>query len=90
MDLYARAKSIKTKSIWGIILFFTIIGSIVTFIFNIIVGIQILSTDWKNEELNSSKTMWGIFCFILLGPIAGIFFGCKAVNALESESVQVQ
>lgn len=88
MNLYQEAKSVRTKSIVAFFIFFTIIGAIVTFILNIMVGIKILTTDWKNEELNSSKTIWGILCFIFLGPIAGWIFGQKAVNALESNSAQ--
>lgn len=88
MDLYQRAKSIRTKSIWACFIWLTIVGILVTMVLSIVVGVQILSTDWKNKELDDSKTIWGILCFIFLGPIAGWVFGSKAVNALSSSSPQ--
>ena len=63
---------------------FTLIGSIVTFIFIIMDGIKILGTDWNNQQLNSDKTLWGILCFVILGPIASIVFGGKVVSAYEN------
>ena len=52
MDLLNEAKKIKTHSIIGIVLIFTIIGMIVTLIFEIIDGIKILTLDWQDTELN--------------------------------------
>lgn len=81
MDFLQEGKKIKKHGIIGLCLLFTLFGSIVTLIFNILDGIKILSTDWNNKELNDSKTLWGIFCFVILGPIASIVFGGKVVSA---------
>ncbi len=74
-DLKQLGHSIKVRSIIGLCLAFTLIGVIVTLILNIICGVQVLSTDWKNQKLNSDKTLWGVFCFVLLGPIFAIIWG---------------
>lgn len=83
--LLQEAQKIKKRGIIGLILFFTLIGAIVTFVFDIINGIKILSTNWNNKELDDCKTIWGIFSFIILGPIAAIVFGNKAVQALQGQ-----
>ena len=89
MDLLKQAKGIKKKGIIGLILFFTLIGAIVTFILDIICGIKILSTNWKNKELEDQKIIWGIFCFVILGPISAIVFGSIASNILlNNDSLQ--
>ncbi len=82
-DLLTKAKGIKKKGIIGLILFFTLIGAIVTFVLDIICGVQILSTDWKNKEVENNKMIWGIFCFIILGPISAIIFGSIATQKLS-------
>lgn len=83
-DLKQLAHSIKVKGIIGLCLAFTIVGAIVTLVFNIICGVKILSTDWKNQKLNNDKTIWGILCFIVLGPISAIVFGNMAENELSN------
>ncbi len=81
-------KAIKKRGIIGLVLIFTIIGVFVTIILTIINGIKILSTDWKDQQLNNDKTIWGIFSFFLLGPIAGIIFGNMVVNKLSSQGYE--
>ena len=90
MDLLNKAKKIKTQSIIGIVLFFTLFGMIVTFVLEIINGIQILATDWENEKLNDDKTLRGIFTFVLLGPIASLVFASIAIKELNKNQPSVQ
>lgn len=84
MDLVKEAKGIKTKGIVGLILLFTLVGAIVTLVLDIICGVKILTIDWKNKEVEDSKMIWGILCFILLGPISAIIFGSMTVKKLEN------
>ncbi len=86
MDQLALAKSIKKKGIIGLILIFTLIGAIVTLILDIICGVKIISTNWKNKEVENSKVIWGVFCFVILGPISAIIFGSIAVNKMQENS----
>lgn len=66
---------------------FLMLGFIaLSFIFNIISAIMILSTDWKNNDLNSQKIAWGILCIVILGSIAAIIFGSIAINKLKETS----
>lgn len=87
MNLLKEAKKIKTHSIVGIVLLFTLFGIIVTLIFEIIDGIKILTLDWQDEELNNDKTLWGIFTIVLLGPIASLIFSIKAIKKLNNTTV---
>lgn len=82
--LFKKAKGIKTKGIVSLVLAFTIIGIFVTLILDLICGIQILNTNWKDKELEDNKTIWGILCFILLGSISSIIFGSKATSRLRN------
>ncbi len=82
MDNLELGKKIKKNGIISLVLAFTLIGAVVSVVLTIIGGIKILSTDWQNEQLNKDKTLWGIFCFVILGPIAMIVFGGKVVSTL--------
>lgn len=88
--LLSEAKAIKRRGIWGLVLACTLVFIFITFILNIINAIKIMTTDWKNQELESDSLMWGIFSIVLLGPIAGIIFGSKAVNILKYQGTEVQ
>ncbi len=57
------------------------LGWVVLSIFSIIpfiLGILILATDWKNDVVNNSKILWGIFSIVLLGPIASLVFSVQS------------
>ncbi len=79
-DIQAKAKSMKTRSIVSICLLFTIIGIVPAIIMAIIDSISILTTDWRDEKLNSDKTLWGILGLVLLGNIATLVFAKKVLN----------
>lgn len=83
MDLEKKAQGLKVRGIVGIVLIFTLIGAIVSLIFAIMDSITILTTDWKNEELNNSKTLWGILGLLILGNIATLIFGINALKAYK-------
>ncbi len=84
MSQLEMGKKIKKHGIIGLILLFTLVGSIVSAIFCIIDGIKILTTKWDDKEIEDSKTLWGILCFVILGNISSIVFGNKVVNKLSS------
>ena len=73
-ELARKLAKMKTWSIVSIVLTFFLIGIFFDLVFSIIYGIQILTTDWKNREVNDSKTIWGILCFIFLGVISSLIF----------------
>lgn len=52
---------------------------------NIISSILILIKDWKKEELNQSKILWGILTIVILGPIASFVFSRKALAGLTPD-----
>ena len=57
------------------------LGWVVLSVFSIIpfiLGILILATDWKNEEINNKKILWGILTLLLLGPIASLVFSVQS------------
>ena len=60
------------------------LGWVITGIFTvipIILGIIILTTDWKNHIVDNSKILWGVFSIVLLGPIASLIFSVKSRKA---------
>ncbi len=83
MELLNKANGIKVRGIVGVVLFFTIFGIVVSLILSFIDAIIILSTDWKNKELDESKILWGLLTLLLLGSIGSLVFGIKAVNQLK-------
>ena len=85
MEQLNKLKYIKTKSIIGLVLFFTLIGSIFTFILDIINAVEIISTKWKNKEVEESKVIWGIFTIIILGPISSLIFSCISINKMNQQ-----
>ncbi len=56
----------------------------ITPLLNFILGIIILATDWKNEEINSKKILWGILTLLLLGPIASLVFSVQSRKIYKS------
>ena len=87
--LIDEAAKIKKISIVGIVLIFTIIGFFVTIIISIILGIKIISTDWKNEEINNDKLLWGLLTLLLLGPISSLIFANITLDKLNNDA-QIQ
>ncbi len=86
--LLNKAIGIKTYSIVTIILCCLFIGFLYSWLTDIIYGIIILSTDWKNEELNNRRTVFGVFTIILLGPISSLIFSIKATRILSEKMQQ--
>ncbi len=84
--LIDEAAKIKKISIVGIVLIFTIIGFFVTIIISIILGIKIISTDWKNEEINNDKLLWGLLTLLLLGPISSLIFANITLDKLNNDA----
>ena len=84
--LIDEAAKIKKISIVGIILIFTIIGFFVTIIISIILGIKIISTDWKNQEINNDKLLWGLLTLLLLGPISSLIFANITLDKLNNDA----
>ena len=81
--LIEEAAKIKKLSIVAIVLIFTIIGIFVTIIISIILGVKIISIDWKNQEINNDKILWGLLTLLLLGPISSLIFANIALDKLN-------
>ena len=81
--LIDEATKIKTLSIVGIVLIFTIIGIFVTVIISIVLGVKIISIDWQNKQINDDKLLWGLLTLLLLGPISSFIFATTALDKLE-------
>lgn len=65
------------------------ISAVIYAIFCIINAVYTMSTDWKNKNLNDVKIVWGILTLIILGAIASLVFGCKAVKELKNQNKPV-
>ncbi len=59
--------------------------TITIIILNIICGIKVLATDWKDNDLNNDKTLWGVLTFVILGGIASLVFSLKATKKLTEQ-----
>lgn len=68
-----------------VIMALVIVIAIATIVLDIICGIKILATDWKNNDLNNDKTVWGILTFVILGGIASLIFANKATKKLNEQ-----
>lgn len=77
-DQSALIKKIKTESIISLVLFFTIIFTIVSLVLTIVASVRILSTTWNNKEVEDSKIIWGILSILILGPIGTLIFAIIA------------
>ncbi|MGL5590907.1 MAG: hypothetical protein ACRDCH_02445 [Metamycoplasmataceae bacterium] len=86
-DLYLRGRSMRTRNIIAIILWFTLFGIIISAIIGLIDSIIILASDFKNKELNNDKILWGLLSLLLLGNIGCLIFGIKMMNAATQGSI---
>ncbi len=84
-ELLIKGKQMKNRNILGIVLWFTIIGIIASFIIALIDAVTILTTNFKNKELNDEKILWGILSLILLGNIACLIFASKMISIANME-----
>ena len=80
----------KTTSIIAIVLFFTIIGTIISIVLTIVQAIKTLATDWNDKTLNNDKILWGLLSLMILGPIATLVFGSKIMEAYSGYSPSVK
>ncbi len=64
-------------------LIFTSISFIINFF---VLGIIIITNNWKNDEINYLKraTFGHVLIFIILGPIASLIFCIKSMNIYKS------
>ena len=85
--LLEQGLSMKKLSIIGIVLFFTIIGIIPSVIIAIVLAIKILTSDYKDEELNSEKMIWGLLSLLLIGNIASLIFANKIIEKSNNKIV---
>ncbi len=60
-----------------------VIGLIILFVHDIELALKIITTDWKNAEINQDKLLWVGMTFILQGAIASIIFVIKAEKTLK-------
>ena len=84
----AEAKKIRTQSIVGIVLFFTLIGTIVSCILALVDGVKILSKEWENPEIDDDKLLWGLLTLLGLLNIGSLVFANKAIEAYKKQSQQ--
>ena len=63
-----------------------ILGLVVSSIFSITGSILILVTDFKNNEVNNSRMLWGLLSLLLIGPIGIIIFTKNIAGKLVNES----
>lgn len=83
-QLLKDGKAMKTRNIIGIVLIFTLIGIFASVIISLIDSIKIITTDYKNQELNDDKLLWGILGLVLLGNIACLIFASKMISVAEA------
>ncbi len=84
----AEAKKIRTQSIVGIVLFFTLIGTIVSCILALVDGVKILSKEWENPEIDDDKLLWGLLTLLGLLNIGSLVFANKAIEVYKKQSQQ--
>ncbi len=82
----AEAKKIKRHSIIGIVLFFTLIGVIVSLILALVDGVKIISKEWGNVEVDDDKLLWGLLTLIALHNIASLIFANKAIEIYNKQN----
>ncbi|MGL5521736.1 MAG: hypothetical protein ACRDAW_00500 [Metamycoplasmataceae bacterium] len=73
--------------------FFLIISCVLSGIFvllNLSSGIYILKLDWKNDEVNGFKKLWGILVLIPYGPLAALIFSLKGIKELEQKDSKIK
>ncbi len=83
--LLEQGLSMKKLSIAGIVLFCTIIGIIPSVIIAIVLAIKLLTSDYKDEELNGEKMIWGLLSLLLIGNIASLIFANKIIEKANNK-----
>ncbi len=78
---------ITTVAVWNSALIVVTFGLVVSSILAVVGSILILSTDFKNNDVNDSKILWGLLSLFLIGPIGLIVFAKKNQQKLVDESV---
>lgn len=86
MEELNKLKKMRTRSIVGIVLIFTLFFAIVSVILAIVDGIIILSNDWEKEKLNKDKILWGVLCLVVLGNVSSLVFSIKGINLYKNDS----
>lgn len=56
----------------------------ISFILNLVASIIILSTDWKNQQIDDKKLLWGLLAIFLLGFIALLIFSISSMKILKN------
>ncbi|MGL5590905.1 MAG: hypothetical protein ACRDCH_02435 [Metamycoplasmataceae bacterium] len=85
-DLIARGKAMRTRNIIAIILWFTIVGAIISALISFIDALIILFSNFKNQELNNEKFLWGLLALFPLGSIACLVFANKMISVAKHGS----
>lgn len=83
-DLYLQAKKNKKNAFISFFIWITIIGLLIYPILNFIGNIKILVIDWKDEELNKRKILWGVLSLLLLRFIGLFIFTKRIMKKYES------
>lgn len=83
MNLYKKVKSIKAMSILSICLVFTLIFAPITLMLTWISIAQIMKIDWKNEQLNNQKSLWGGLSIFQIGITGPLTFSNLAISLLK-------
>lgn len=52
-------------------------------IISLIIGIQILTINWKHQDVEAQKIIWGVFTLVLLGPISSLIFSVGGLNKMK-------
>ncbi len=79
-----KAKSIRVRSIVGIVLFCTLLLSPIALILAIVDGVTILSTNWDDKNLKEDATLWGILALVVLANIGSLVFANKAIDIYKN------
>ncbi|MGL6124952.1 MAG: hypothetical protein ACRC1F_00470 [Metamycoplasmataceae bacterium] len=87
-ELLEQGKKMKTRNIVAIVLWFTIIGGIVSAIIGLVDAVRILSTNFQDKDLNSEKTLWGILSLLIFGNIASLVFANKMISTAEASMIK--
>ncbi len=71
------------------IIWIPIIGISLSGIINIILGILILTTNWRNKDVIKDALIWGLLTLILIipGPISSLIFISRAKNLKSLETI---
>lgn len=84
-QLLKEGKSMKIRNIIGIVLVFTLIGMIASFVISLIDSIKILTKSYKDQKLEEEKLLWGILSLLILGNIGCLVFACKMIATAKKD-----